>query len=155
MTHLERRKMYPGLRIGRLVAVERVANDLTANGKRRKRWLFKCDCGNDYLAQSGTVLKNETKSCGCLRRERAAESARSGVLHEGRVRSGHGSASVAAKKGNALGQKRAHLFPQQYVTAIAVKRSKLCIDLPVRVFKPLVTAGRWDQHRRLCEAARG
>lgn len=37
------------------------------------RWLCKCDCGTDRLVSGGSLRTGKTKSCGCLLRERAAE----------------------------------------------------------------------------------
>lgn len=58
------RFMSAGERNNRLVAVARVDS---------LRWLFKCDCGNDHIANVGGVRYGNTKSCGCLNRERWVE----------------------------------------------------------------------------------
>jgi hypothetical protein len=60
-----------GQRFGRLLVVEK--NGVAKSG--HALWLCKCDCGNSYIISSNQ-LKNGTQSCGCLQRERAAESAK-------------------------------------------------------------------------------
>lgn len=60
-----------GQRFGRLSVIEK--SGVAKSG--HALWLCKCDCGNSHIVSSNQ-LKNGTKSCGCLQRERAAESAR-------------------------------------------------------------------------------
>ena len=57
-----------GQRFGRLVVVERSTN--SKNGKAR--WLCKCDCGNDTVVFSTSLVRGLTHSCGCLNREIAS-----------------------------------------------------------------------------------
>jgi len=40
------------------------------NGEHAGRWLWKCDCGNTIIPQTGAVTWGRTKSCGCLNDER-------------------------------------------------------------------------------------
>lgn len=49
---------------GRLTAIEYVGE---------RRWRCKCDCGGETLAVSRNLLNGNTKSCGCIQRERASE----------------------------------------------------------------------------------
>lgn len=53
-----------GKRFGRLVAIEDV-------GSRRKRrvWKCMCDCGNEVLVESTSLIQGNTRSCGCLQAE--------------------------------------------------------------------------------------
>ena len=37
------------------------------------RWLCRCDCGRDVIANSYSLKKGKTKSCGCYSREMAAK----------------------------------------------------------------------------------
>ena len=55
-----------GKKYGRLTAIslDRL------NGKRR--WLFRCDCGNTKTLNAAYVCAGTTRSCGCLRRETTA-----------------------------------------------------------------------------------
>lgn len=55
-----------GMRFGRLT-VEAYGGESAG----RKTWICKCDCGNDHKADGKELKKGSTKSCGCLRRERA------------------------------------------------------------------------------------
>ena len=51
----------PGQRFGRLVAVEEAERD-----RWGRRFLFKCDCGNEKTITLASVVRGLTKSCGCL-----------------------------------------------------------------------------------------
>jgi hypothetical protein len=53
-----------GSRFGKLVA----QHDLGSKGKRRM-WRCFCDCGNTATVSSNALLRGNTKSCGCSRRE--------------------------------------------------------------------------------------
>ena len=53
-----------GQRFGQLVAIERVASP-----DGHQRWRFKCDCGNETVAQVSHVNSGDTKSCGCLHKQ--------------------------------------------------------------------------------------
>ena len=44
-----------------------------AHGKRL--WRFRCDCGNEIVAAASLVKRGTTQSCGCLKRETAADRA--------------------------------------------------------------------------------
>ena len=55
-----------GQRFGRLVVVER-----TENKGVKVQWKCLCDCGRYCSITSDMLLKGKTKSCGCLRKERA------------------------------------------------------------------------------------
>lgn len=56
-----------GQRFGRLVAVA-----VAFKGKRR-RWLCRCDCGAEVEVATEYLNGGHTKSCGCLRRDKATE----------------------------------------------------------------------------------
>lgn len=57
-----------GQRFERLVAVEKVASE-----KLGSIWKFKCDCGGEYIGLAAHVKRGRAKSCGCLRKESAAQ----------------------------------------------------------------------------------
>ena len=57
-----------GQRFGRLVVIKRAEN----NGKRTM-WLCKCDCGNETIVDGGNLVKKNTISCGCRKKEIGAE----------------------------------------------------------------------------------
>lgn len=50
-----------GKKFGMLTAVE------TAKEDGKTKWLFKCDCGNDYIQTASRVKSGDTKSCGCAK----------------------------------------------------------------------------------------
>jgi hypothetical protein len=52
-----------GEKFGEWVVLKRVEND----GGRNSRWLCRCSCGNERVVYGTTLIKNKTKSCGCLR----------------------------------------------------------------------------------------
>lgn len=52
-----------GKKYGRLTAIR---IDKTSG---RRLWLFRCDCGNDIITNSGYVKQGSVRSCGCLRKE--------------------------------------------------------------------------------------
>ena len=62
-----------GLRCGRLTVLRRVESHVQADGRRRGRWLCRCDCGREItaLTQNLTSKRNTGRvaSCGCLKRE--------------------------------------------------------------------------------------
>lgn len=55
-----------GQRFGRLVAVHAV--DRPEGKNSGTFWLCKCDCGNDLVTRSTSLLAGLTASCGCSRR---------------------------------------------------------------------------------------
>jgi hypothetical protein len=59
-----------GQRFGRLTVLSVVVRN------RSRRWLCRCDCGNELDVARNNLRSGCTKSCGCLRREKAAEKCR-------------------------------------------------------------------------------
>lgn len=57
-----------GQRFGRLVAVKSIYD-----GTGRKKWLCKCDCGNEKIIPTGHLTSGSTKSCGCLQKEKTPD----------------------------------------------------------------------------------
>ena len=55
-----------GARFGKLTAIEPTENRAN-NGA--VVWRCKCDCGNEALVDTNSLVRNKTKSCGCLRRK--------------------------------------------------------------------------------------
>lgn len=54
-----------GQRFGRLVGIG--FDHRTSCG--HAHWLFRCDCGKEFVAAGGNVRSGRTASCGCLHRE--------------------------------------------------------------------------------------
>lgn len=65
-----------GQRFGRLLVLERADNV-----KGRAYWLCQCDCGAKKAVMGKLLLNGSTQSCGCLMRERVAESAHNRAKH--------------------------------------------------------------------------
>lgn len=57
-----------GKTFGRLIVLE----DRGSQHGKGKKYLCKCSCGADKVALQSRLLRGETKSCGCLRRELAS-----------------------------------------------------------------------------------
>lgn len=57
-----------GQRFGRLLAMWPIQSDK----KHPFKWACQCDCGNILYVNGAAIRKGNTKSCGCLHRERAA-----------------------------------------------------------------------------------
>ena len=55
-----------GQRFGKLVVERRVDDLIQENGRRRVRFLCKCDCGGSIITTSSSLIVGETMSCGCL-----------------------------------------------------------------------------------------
>ena len=52
-----------GKRFGQLTVLSRADNTLTDN---RVQWLCQCDCGNQIVVRSESLISHKTQSCGCL-----------------------------------------------------------------------------------------
>ena len=55
-----------GQRFGKLVVLEEDGFITGQNGKRRRLWKCKCDCGNICSIQHQYLTYGDTKSCGCI-----------------------------------------------------------------------------------------
>lgn len=58
-----------GKRFYRLYVIKRVENNKYGNSM----WLCQCDCGNQVSVRGDSLTKGNTKSCGCLNREKVIE----------------------------------------------------------------------------------
>ena len=58
-----------GQRFGRLVVIKL----LTSKGAKHRKWLCKCDCGNECAVLGYHLVGGCTKSCGCLQKEVASQ----------------------------------------------------------------------------------
>jgi hypothetical protein len=70
-----------GKRFGRLVVVAETAPDIYKSGLRVLRFSVKCDCGGEADYRGYQLRNGAVQSCGCLRREKAAELALSRTVH--------------------------------------------------------------------------
>jgi hypothetical protein len=57
-----------GRRFGRLIVLRRTGRTKYGNSL----YLCRCDCGNDWVISSQSLVSGHTKSCGCLRSEVSA-----------------------------------------------------------------------------------
>lgn len=60
-------KLYPGLKINRFTVIKFCDKNL--------KWELLCQCGNIYYSDAKRILRNNTKSCGCLNKEKRKEKA--------------------------------------------------------------------------------
>lgn len=58
-----------GRRFFRLV----VARYVGRNASKRSMWLCQCDCGNQTISAAGSLLRGDSKSCGCYAAERTTQ----------------------------------------------------------------------------------
>lgn len=54
-----------GQRFGKIVALYPTGK----NAHGGMEWMFRCDCGEEFVAMGRSAVRGNTKSCGCLRRE--------------------------------------------------------------------------------------
>lgn len=64
---------HAGDRYGRLTLIEPVAYEKCHTA----RWKVRCDCGTVFEAALTNIKSGNTRSCGCLRKERLIERNRS------------------------------------------------------------------------------
>lgn len=58
-------KNIAGQRFGRLMVID-IAGKTNRGGLY---WNCTCDCGNSVVVASGNIISNNTKSCGCLKKD--------------------------------------------------------------------------------------
>lgn len=56
-----------GQKFGKLVAINRICKSGVSH------WECKCDCGNYTVASTNNLIRGNTKSCGCLQKERTSQ----------------------------------------------------------------------------------
>ena len=69
----DRVKDITGMKFGRLTVKKLLRTELSSNGKIKRIWLCKCDCGKTHETRSFPLLIGKTKSCGCLSTENRKE----------------------------------------------------------------------------------
>lgn len=86
-----------GQRVGRLLVIER--GESTAG--RLSRWVCRCQCGRTKLIHAGSLLRGQSRSCGCLQVELARASGIGNQNGLGYTHSAEARAKIsAAKMGN-------------------------------------------------------
>lgn len=65
-------KVFPGARFGRLEVISEDEPILRPDkpGWKRRTFLCKCDCGRRVVVTRDSIASGNTKSCGCLNREK-------------------------------------------------------------------------------------
>lgn len=61
-----------GQKFNRLTFIEHI---------NKNKWLCRCDCGNEIIAQSGHVKNDNIKSCGCWRKKQITKRNKSKIRH--------------------------------------------------------------------------
>lgn len=59
-----------GKRFGRLTVLYQIDNIISVKGVKRTNWHCICDCGTECNVAGDNLRKGNTKSCGCLRKEK-------------------------------------------------------------------------------------
>ena len=59
-------------RFGRLVALRPDKTYVKHSGKIVTTWTCRCDCGNEVVVSTSNLRSGNTKSCGCLQKDRAS-----------------------------------------------------------------------------------
>lgn len=62
-----------GCRFGRLLVLNQAESRMGKDGKPKRRWNCRCDCGNNIIATTQDLRKGDVKSCGCLHDELARQ----------------------------------------------------------------------------------
>ncbi len=58
-----------GMRFERLTVIAPAEPTYRSDGKSRRRWKCRCDCGNETVVLQTCLRSGDTRSCGCLYRE--------------------------------------------------------------------------------------
>ena len=66
----------PGEKYGRLIVISEAERQ-----KQKRRFACVCECGTEITVQLGQILSGKTKSCGCLRKETTARTAKANATH--------------------------------------------------------------------------
>jgi hypothetical protein len=61
---MNRIKDLTGMKFGRLTAIK-----IDHKKNNSNYWLFKCDCGSDFIKKGAIVKNGHTSSCGCLKKD--------------------------------------------------------------------------------------
>ena len=68
------KQIQPGTKFGRLTATGPTTPFISFNGHQYISTLCFCECGAECKIQNSHLRSGQIKSCGCLRRDRAAAS---------------------------------------------------------------------------------
>lgn len=59
-------------RFGRLTTIQQLEPHVSKSKRKYRRWLCKCDCGNEKIVFEDNLKYNKTTSCGCYKKEIAS-----------------------------------------------------------------------------------
>lgn len=62
-----------GVKFGRLTVVEEVSPHVQSNGEKKRKFLCKCDCGNEVEVIIDNLRSGNSNSCGCYSRENTSK----------------------------------------------------------------------------------
>lgn len=60
-----------GVRFGRLTVLSQDEDYIFLSGRRIRKWVCRCDCGNTKSILESSLKNGNTKSCGCLWKEKS------------------------------------------------------------------------------------
>lgn len=66
---MRKSKIKEGDKYGRLTILEEVEPTINIKGQKIRRFLCQCECGNKKIVSFYNLLKGNTRSCGCLKKE--------------------------------------------------------------------------------------
>ena len=70
MINISTFKDLTGNKYGKLTVIKQVDDYISPRGSKSRRWLCRCDCGNEVAVIESNLIrtKNAQKSCGCSRK---------------------------------------------------------------------------------------
>ena len=71
----KKRTSITGQRFGKLIALRETEPGISRSGVSISRWLCRCDCGRELVVRKNNLTGRVTRSCGCLRSQKARFSA--------------------------------------------------------------------------------
>ena len=71
----KKRTNIAGQRFGKLIALRETEPGTSRSGVSISRWLCRCDCGRELVVRKNNLTGRVTRSCGCLRSQKARISA--------------------------------------------------------------------------------
>lgn len=83
---MEKKKVLPGERFGRLTIIKEVGTIIRKPRLYERRFLCKCDCGNEKEVSLYSLTRGYTRSCGCLSTDRLGKSPGKEIEESPRIR---------------------------------------------------------------------
>lgn len=65
-----------GKRFGRMVVLSQGEDYISPKGIKRRKWICQCDCGKTKAVLESSLLSGNTKSCGCLWKDKSQKGLR-------------------------------------------------------------------------------